>query len=1120
VVSPLARYFSLPSQAPSTGVKEPRRTATPQSLENASAKRGAGEQNAQSGVSSSSSSAEPAQKRMCLGAGEAGAPSRDSLASTQAPDACDTEQDSSSGADDRDISTSCTGQQAAAAAPSLQGMSRQPPVQRQRQSEKVPPLLAELFHLKDALAGQYSWPTWLEPENIRDAKGLRPVDPGYDQTSLKIPSEKVQKEEGFGTPMLLQYWKVKSAHFDKVALFKVGKFYELFFYDACIAASCCPLKWMGEKKPHVGFPEMAKNEYAKMIVDAGFKVVVVEQVERVAENRDRVGGVGSCIEREACEIFTSGTVVSPAMLGSASAKFMVYLAFGPKRAGLHSGSEQGTVHFSVCLLDAATARIQVGRFSDGSDWNRLRTLLAQVQPSEAVYAVANIPSDVLTMLKRLPCRPQLSPLRETPSLLVARDCLARYRKEHTDKIPTDLEALLQHDECAQAAAGVIEYLNSVLLGRQVLPVAQWEVLPASGEISQSGQSNERSSSQRMVMDAAALSALEVLETTEGTYKGSLLEFLNHTSTHFGFRLLKQWLCAPLYEEKAIRDRQEAVEFLSANRHIAQQFKDVLQKIRCDLERMTSRVWSYAMQVERQAVMYEDVTGKRLRDFMGTLEDYEQSVRLLSAFPQQTELPACLARVVRLQNVGGEFPDLQPIISRLRNSVIQTEEAGKNGAKCKPRPGVDATYDALCDKIAKVEKALGQELAKIKKRCPGVEFEFGHRLPGYRYEVVCEESALPKDFIKEVEVNGRSGKPVRLRFQTTSIKQLVVDLEHLEDQREDCIYPFLSKLFLSFYSHQAQFRAACRLLAELDVLLSLAAVSDHLPARSCRAEIVSATSPESTGMMELRKCGHPVVAMKLGAAFVPNDVLLNLGTSEAQAHSNIVVVTGPNMGGKSTVLRQTCVAVIMAQLGCRVNAEACRITPVDRIFTRIGSYDTILEGKSTLLCELEETAAILKHGTPRSLAVLDELGRGTSTFDGAAIAAATLRDLAERKRCLALFATHYHPVSYEAAQTGIAVPFHMSADIDERTQEMTFLYTFLPGLCPASHGHHVARLAGLPSQVLEEALARSAEFDRGSAAGSDASSQLVHVREACALAQQGDKEGLRALYHRMQATLQG
>merc|ERR1719245_684618 len=207
-----------------------------------------------------------------------------------------------------------------------------------------------------------------------------------------------------------------------------------------------------------------------------------------------------------------------------------------------------------------------------------------------------------------------------------------------------------------------------------------------------------------------------------------------------------------------------------------------------------------------------------------------------------------------------------------------------------------------------------------------------------------------------------------------------------------------------------------------------------------------------GTLELRSCRHPVVAAKMGNAFVPNDTLMNAG-----GVAGVLVVTGPNMGGKSTVLRQTCIAVIMAQVGCYVNASRCCLSPVDRIFTRIGSYDAILEGKSTLLTELEETAAVLAHGSRRSLAVLDELGRGTSTFDGAAIASSVLQDLTERVGCSVLFATHYHPVSREAVLWKGVAPYHMAAEADATSNEMTFLYKFLPGLCPESHGHHVAKL---------------------------------------------------------------
>jgi len=408
---------------------------------------------------------------------------------------------------------------------------------------------------------------------------------------------------------------------------------------------------------------------------------------------------------------------------------------------------------------------------------------------------------------------------------------------------------------------------------------------------------------------------------------------------------------------------------------------------------------------------------------------------------------------------------------------------------------------MCQQIEQVKAKLEAELHALKSRHPNVSLGFIHRPPAERYEVECDNDALPKPFMSTVDITSQS--KAKTRFKTKRIKELVAEMDSLEDRREDCIFPFLSRLFQEFHAHQAHFRAAVRCLSELDALLSLAVASQGLAGSACRAELLPYSAPDAPSILELRGCRHPVAAARMGNSFVPNDTLLNV-----EGLPRVLVVTGPNMGGKSTVLRQTCIAVIMAQLGCRVNADSCRLCPIDRIFTRIGSYDMLLEGKSTLLTELEETAAVLAHATPRSLAVLDELGRGTSTFDGAAIASAVLDELSERIGCLVLFATHYHPVSREAARSAKVAPFHMAAEVDHATNEMTFLYRFLPGLCPASHGHNVARLAGLPATVLEEARVKSAEFERGNAEASS-----PEEAEAAQLVERRDVEGLKAFYRR-------
>lgn len=977
----------------------------------------------------------------------------------------------------------------------------------------LPPFIAECFHHYATGGQQYSWPTWLQPEHLRDAEGRRPTDPEYNQCTLLVPdAHAVKAEAGHNTPMLLQYWKLKRTHFDKVALFKVGKFYEIFYYDAFMAQRACGLKWMGaEKKPHVGFPEMAKHEYAKRIVDAGYKCVVVEQVERVAETRERVAEgrksdgkkeekVGpACVERDACEVYTQGTLVDPELLGTAGARYMVYLYFEDGRAC--NGSTAG-LNFAACLVDCATSQIQVGHVYDAGDRNALRTLLAQVQPSEVAYSVGNIPAEVLQLLKRLPCRPQLSATRSAVSngLMAAKDRLQKYRAAHPGLLPEAVESeLTTKDIAIMAAAGAMEYLESVLLGQRILPFAIWAPLDnvCAATTSQPEDTKARPTSKRMVLDATALSALEVMESSEGT-KGSLLAYLDHCSTPFGHRLFKQWLCAPLCDVAEIRQRQAAVEFLTTRREIAEKLRDGLKKIvkDLDLERVTSRIWSYALQSERHAVMYEDITARRLANFVELLQGYEQCLQLVaSAFPPGSEAPGCLLRLVRDQKQGGALPELLPVIASLRNSVVQVDSKG-SVVKYRPQAGADAAYDEKCRRIDAIHSQLQQELQRVQNLHGGRAFAYVHRLPGYRFEMECDEQAVTPAFSRGVDVTLR-GKG-RLRFYTEKSKQLLGELETLENQREDCVFPFLAKLFRRFHEHQAGFRAALRCVAELDVILSLSSASQGLAGCSC-LPVFEDLGPDASASLELRGCRHPVAAAKMGNSFVPNDTLLN-----AAGVPGVLVVTGPNMGGKSTVLRQTCLAVIMAQLGCRVNATYCRLSPIDRIFTRIGSYDMLLEGKSTLLTELEETSAILAHGTRRSLAVLDELGRGTSTFDGAAIAAAVLDDLTRRVGCLVLFATHYHPVSREAAKwTEKVAPFHMAAEVGGSSNEMTFLYRFLPGLCPASHGHHVARLAGLPEKVLREALARSAEFER-----LDEASQAAEIVK---LADCGDIEGLKAMF---------
>jgi DNA mismatch repair protein MSH6 len=245
---------------------------------------------------------------------------------------------------------------------------------------------------------------------------------------------------------------------------------------------------------------------------------------------------------------------------------------------------------------------------------------------------------------------------------------------------------------------------------------------------------------------------------------------------------------------------------------------------------------------------------------------------------------------------------------------------------------------------------------------------------------------------------------------------------------------------------------------------------------CRPEFVESASP----FLAIRAGVNPCVQAALDSKdCIPNDIAIGAeeGADAAAGEPPLLLVTGPNMGGKSTLLRQACLTTLMAHLGCWVPAAACRLSPVDRIFTRVGANDAIMAGLSTFRVELEETALILKHATRHSLVILDELGRGTATFDGMAIAHAVMRELIAATCCRTLFATHYHALTREFERPNPHVGlYHMACVIDDATRAVTFLYKFEKGASTRSHGVHVARLAGLPEPLLELAAAKSERLE--------------------------------------------
>lgn len=259
-----------------------------------------------------------------------------------------------------------------------------------------------------------------------------------------------------------------------------------------------------------------------------------------------------------------------------------------------------------------------------------------------------------------------------------------------------------------------------------------------------------------------------------------------------------------------------------------------------------------------------------------------------------------------------------------------------------------------------------------------------------------------------------------------------------------------------------------ILSEVDCLISLAITSGCSEVQMTRPELIPEV--DDCSIFDIKAMVHPCVRLSSGKNFIPNDTLISPGAGQG-----LLLVTGPNMGGKSTLLRQNCIAAIMAQVGCYVPCESFRLTPVDRIFTRLGASDRILEGKSTFFVEMEETKNVIQFATHRSLAILDELGRGTSTFDGYSIAHAVLNYLINELKCRALFSTHYHMLLDDFKNKAGVKSYHMSYKASDSNDKIMFLYKFVEGECPMSFGINVARMAGIPRSILDRAKTKSQEF---------------------------------------------
>lgn len=925
----------------------------------------------------------------------------------------------------------------------------------------------------------------------KDAHGRLPGDADYDPRTLYLPQEFLKGLSGGQR----QWWEFKSKHMDKVLFFKMGKFYELFEMDAHIGARELDLQYMKGDQPHCGFPEKNYSMNLEKLAVKGYRVLIVEQTETPKQlelRRKEMGTKDKVVKREICAVVTKGTLAEgETLLTTPDASYLISVT--EKWQNFDEHNTQGTV-LGICVVDVSTSKFMLGQFNDNLERDCLCSILSELRPVEIIKPFKVLSPATERVLMHNTRNPLVSDLIPTSEFWNSEKTILEIKKIYSPSkhlksgkmddidgvhnlgnypgflphILSELDSAGQNGSFALSAlGGCLFYLRQAFLDETLLKCAKFETLQCVGSLS-------RIQKPYMILDAPALENLEILENRNGNPTGTLYAQLDNCVTAFGKRLLKSWLARPLYDTGSIVARQDAVSgFKGVGLALALEFRKMLSKLP-DMERLLARHFASCVAFGRNAsaiILYEDAARKKLLEFLGVLRGCQLMVQ--ACFSLASLLASTESSLIHyLLTIGKGLPDVSKML-KLFKDAFDWSEAEQSG-RIIPHEGCDTDYDAVCKTISEVESGLMKHLKDQ------------HKLLGnssINYVTVGKDTYLlevPENLISAIPQNYelRSSKKGYFRYWTAEIKKYISELSRAEAEKESKLQGILLKLMEQFSEHHSKWRQLVSVIAELDALISLAIASDYYEGPSCRPIIkeIKDSGNSTTPFLFAKSLGHPTLRIDALAkgSFVPNDV--SIGGTE---HASFILLTGPNMGGKSTLLRQVCISIILAQIGADVPAESFELSPVDRIFVRMGARDHIVSGQSTFLTELSETASVLSSATRHSFVALDELGRGTSTSDGQAIAGSVLQHLLHETDCRGMFSTHYHRLAADFVKDPKVSVCHMACNVGnglDGVEEVTFLYRLTIGSCPKSYGVNVARLAGVPSSVLQKAMAKSNDFE--------------------------------------------
>jgi DNA mismatch repair protein MutS len=850
-----------------------------------------------------------------------------------------------------------------------------------------------------------------------------------DETPIRIDDRATPLAAAGATPMIEQFIEIKSANPDSLLFYRMGDFYELFFEDAEHASRALGIvltkrgKYAGQDIPMCGVPVHAADDYLQKLIGLGFRVAVCEQIEDPAEARKR--GAKSVVRRDVIRLVTPGTITEDKLLAPAEANYL--MALGRVKAGSDPRGTGGTA-LALAWIDISTGAFRVAETSE----ERLAADVLRIDPKELVLAetVFHDPAmkPVFDAVGRI-ANPQPSSLFDSAS---AAGRIARFYDVATpDSFGTFSRAELS------AISGAIAYVERTQKAERP-PLAR-------PEREQAGST--------LFIDPATRANLELIRTLGGSREGSLFKAIDRTQTGAGARLLAERMMSPLTDPAAIGERLDSVSFFFQEAELCVATGECLKQAP-DMPRALSR-----LALNRGGP-------RDLVAIAGGVSTAAEMLALLADAPLPAELSRACGALAALpaelkEHLDRALGDDPPLLKRDGGFV---------------RAGYDAELDemrALRDESRRVIAAMERRLCE-ETGVRSLKIRHNNVL-GYYIEVTANHHAVltgtPEAKARFIH---RQTMASAMRFTTTELAEMETRIANAADRALAIELAAFERLVGECVAHAGAIRDAAAALAAIDVSAALAKLA--------ASERYTRPVVDDSLAFAIKGGRHPVVEQALRKAaenpFVANDCDLSPGGGER--HGAIWLLTGPNMGGKSTFLRQNALIVILAQMGSFVPAEHAHIGVVDRLFSRVGASDDLARGRSTFMVEMVETAAILNQAGERALVILDEIGRGTATFDGLSIAWAAVEYLHAQNCCRAIFATHFHEMT---ALAGKLPRLHnVTMRVKEWEGDVVFLHEVGKGAADRSYGIQVARLAGLPEAVVQRAKAVLHQLEEGETSG--------------------------------------